>query len=215
MAWWVKNWKQFQHFKDRRPPWIKLYKQLLDDDEWFDLDPSTAKVLVMLWLLASEGENGELPTMKKMCFRLRMKEGQLNQHLTRLSHWLYQDDITPISERYQDDGSETETETETYKKETEEKACQLLEFLNTKSGKNFRAYIGVNGHEKPTKSLELVLARLQEFSMDDLRGMVAMKCRRWKDDPKMCEFLRPSTLFGKEKCEMYVGEQEGGDHGMS
>jgi hypothetical protein len=112
----IKNWKQFQHFKDRKPPWIKLYRDLLDDPEWHELDPLSAKVLVMLWLIASEN-NGELPSVKKLTFRLRMFEKQLLQTLTRLSHWLIQDDITPISSRYHDDAPETETET--YKEETE------------------------------------------------------------------------------------------------
>jgi hypothetical protein len=26
-----KNWKSFQHYKDRAPAWIKLHKALLDD----------------------------------------------------------------------------------------------------------------------------------------------------------------------------------------
>jgi hypothetical protein len=29
----IKNWAQFQHFKDRKPPWVKLYRDLLDDME--------------------------------------------------------------------------------------------------------------------------------------------------------------------------------------
>ena len=46
-----------------------------------------------------------------------MTESKLNQTLNKLSHWLIRDDIAPISERYQDGPSETETET--YKAEAE------------------------------------------------------------------------------------------------
>jgi hypothetical protein len=28
----VKNWSEFQHYKDRNPPWIKLHRTLLDHD---------------------------------------------------------------------------------------------------------------------------------------------------------------------------------------
>ena len=28
-----KNWSQFQHYKGRRPPWIKLHRALLDEDD--------------------------------------------------------------------------------------------------------------------------------------------------------------------------------------
>jgi DNA-binding NarL/FixJ family response regulator len=30
----VKNFERFQHYKDRSPPWIKLYNELLDDYEF-------------------------------------------------------------------------------------------------------------------------------------------------------------------------------------
>lgn len=113
----IKDWNKFQHFKDRRPPWIKLYRDLLDDPEWHELDPSSAKVLVMIWLIASE-EMGELPTIKKLAFRLRIPEKQVENHCSKLSHWLIQDDINVISGCNQHDAPETETEGET-KKETE------------------------------------------------------------------------------------------------
>jgi len=119
----IKNWKKFQHFKDRKPPWVKLYRDVLDDLEWYELDPLASKVLVMCWLIASE-DDGKLPPAKTLAFRLRMTEKQTIDCLNKLSHWLEQDDISVISERYQSDSLETETETETEKereKETEAK----------------------------------------------------------------------------------------------
>lgn len=53
----VKNFEKFQHYKDRAPPWIKLYNELLDDYE-FGLLPDASKMhLVAIWLLASRSEN--------------------------------------------------------------------------------------------------------------------------------------------------------------
>jgi hypothetical protein len=111
----IKNWRKFQHFKNRRPPWVKLYRELLDDPEWHDLDPAAAKFLVTLWLLASEDEKqeGRLPDPKTIAFRLRLTEKEAKQRLAQVSSWLEQDDITTISPRYQDGPPETETETET------------------------------------------------------------------------------------------------------
>jgi len=108
----IRNWKKFQHFKDRKPPWVKLYRDVLDDLEWYELDPLASKVLVMCWLIASE-DDGKLPSTKTLAFRLRMTEKQTNDCLNKLSHWMEQDDINAISEQYQDDSLETETETET------------------------------------------------------------------------------------------------------
>ena len=107
-----KNWAKFQHFKDRKPPWIKLYRDLLDDIEWHELDGELAKTLVMIWLIASEDIKGILPNLKQLAFRLRINENTLKQRLTKLDSWLIQDDIKVISDRYQDDAPETETETE-------------------------------------------------------------------------------------------------------
>ena len=53
----VKNFEKFQHYKDRAPPWIKLYNELLDDYE-FGLLPDASKMhLIAIWLLASRSEN--------------------------------------------------------------------------------------------------------------------------------------------------------------
>ena len=116
----IKNWSKFQHFKDRRPPWIKLYRDILDDLNWHQLDPLASKVLVMCWLIASE-DDGQIPDVKTLAFRLRMSEKQTSDCLIKLSHWLEQGDITPISDRYQDDAPETERETETETKKEREK----------------------------------------------------------------------------------------------
>ena len=113
----IKNWTKFQHFKDRRPPWVKLYRDILDDIEWHELDPLAAKVLVMLWLIASE-DDGRIPDTKTLAFRLRLTEVKTKEVVIKLSHWLEQDDINVISERYQPDPLETERETE---KEKEKK----------------------------------------------------------------------------------------------
>ncbi|NBT69100.1 MAG: hypothetical protein EBT78_15210 [Betaproteobacteria bacterium] len=112
----IKNWNKFQHFKDRKPPWVKLYRDVLDDLEWYELDPLASKVLVMCWLIASE-DDGNLPSTKNLAFRLRMTEKQTNDCLNKLSHWLERSDINAISEQYQSDSLETETETETKKRQ--------------------------------------------------------------------------------------------------
>lgn len=124
----IKNWEKFQHFKDRRPPWVKLYRDVLDDMEWHELDPAASKVLVMLWLIASEDE-GRLPDSKKLAFRLRSSERDVIEAISQLSHWVEQVDITgditgeteTISERYQDDRLEERREERETEEETEAK----------------------------------------------------------------------------------------------
>ena len=50
----VKGWARFQHYKHRRPPWIRLYRELLDDVTWHRLPVASRALAPMLWLLASE-----------------------------------------------------------------------------------------------------------------------------------------------------------------
>ena len=60
----VKNWESFQHYKNRNPPWIKLYSDLLDDYNFSCLQDASKLHLVMIWLLASRNNN-KLPTSEK------------------------------------------------------------------------------------------------------------------------------------------------------
>ena len=56
----VSNWGEFQHYKDRNPPWIKLHNQLLDNYEFENLTDATKGHLLCIWMLASR-TNNKLP----------------------------------------------------------------------------------------------------------------------------------------------------------
>jgi len=53
----VKNWQQFQHYKDRSPPWIKLHRDLLRDYDFICLQDASKMHLMLIWLLASQLDN--------------------------------------------------------------------------------------------------------------------------------------------------------------
>jgi hypothetical protein len=115
----VKNWKDFQHYKDRSPPWIKLHKGLLDNYEYQCLPVASRALAPMLWLLASESDRGEIdPDPKKIAFRLRMSEKEVVEAIKPLiaAGFLICDSGT-LAECKQP--AMPETETETYKPETE------------------------------------------------------------------------------------------------
>lgn len=54
----IRNWDRFQHYKKRNPPWIRLYRDLIDQPEYRDLSDSAFRLLVELWLLASDFNPG-------------------------------------------------------------------------------------------------------------------------------------------------------------
>lgn len=73
-----KNWDEFQHYKDRKPPWIKLHKGLLDDYAFSRLPVASRAIAPLLWLLASEYDDGKITaTNEELAFRFRMTESEL------------------------------------------------------------------------------------------------------------------------------------------
>lgn len=117
----VKNWSRFQHYNRRNPPWIKLYRSLLDDKDFHDLDGESVKHLVKIWLIASEAD-GELPASDVLAFRLRVDSEMLARIIPKLFKWLEgasemlatcKQDAIPEAEAEAEANTETETETET------------------------------------------------------------------------------------------------------
>lgn len=83
-------------------------------------------------------------------------------------------------------------------KDEEETAIRVLEFLNQHTSSHFRAV---------TPNVKFVVDRLREgYVEDDLRAVIIKKTAEWKDDADMCKYLRPSTLFNREKFSQYVGQ---------
>jgi hypothetical protein len=81
----VKNWAEFQHYKDRSPPWIKLHRALLDDFDFQCLPVASRALAPMLWLLAAEHSAGLVCIEpERIAFRLRMTPKEAAQAVTPL-----------------------------------------------------------------------------------------------------------------------------------
>lgn len=72
----IVNWSSFQSYKDRKPPWVRLHKTLLDNYEFQSMSADARALLPMLWLIASEDEDPVSGLIRdsyeKICFRLRI-----------------------------------------------------------------------------------------------------------------------------------------------
>ena len=67
----VKNWEQYQHYKNRCPPWIKLHVKILNDRCFTSLPCASRGLLMQLWVIASEYD-GKVPNdLKELKYRLR------------------------------------------------------------------------------------------------------------------------------------------------
>jgi uncharacterized phage protein (TIGR02220 family) len=74
----------------------------------------------------------------------------------------------------------------------------IIEYLNNKTGKNFKT------NSKTT--LKHINARLSEkYTFEDFKKVIENKTAKWINDPKMVDYLRPETLFGT-KFESYLNE---------
>lgn len=83
MSYQIKNWQNFQHYKDRKPLWIKLYRDVLDSIDFAALSGMAAKNLIMIWLIGSEYD-GDLPDLDTLAFRLRVKVADLEKSMIEL-----------------------------------------------------------------------------------------------------------------------------------
>jgi len=113
----VKNWAEFQHYKDRNPPWIKLHRTLLDDYEFACLQDASKLHLMLLWLLASQSE-GRIPNDPKFLQgKLGLKSAPdlkpLIDHGFLIQEQSASKPLAPDASKLR-----LETEAETYKEET-------------------------------------------------------------------------------------------------
>jgi hypothetical protein len=80
-----KNWATFQHYKDRSPAWIKLHRSILDDYEFSCLPVASRALAPLLWLLASEYEDGKIEASEeKLAFRFRLPVAELREAIKPL-----------------------------------------------------------------------------------------------------------------------------------
>lgn len=81
----VKNWTEFQHYKNRCPPWIKLQKSILDNFEFACLPIASKALAPLLWLLASESMDGSVRIDAEwLSFRLRFTVQDIRAGITPL-----------------------------------------------------------------------------------------------------------------------------------
>lgn len=137
----VRNFEEFQHYKHRNPPWIRLYERILRDRKFYLLDEHSKYVIIGLFLLASQHEN-------RVEFDEQWISDQL--HLKTLPNWktiLESEFIQPIdcdasamlaackrdaSQSITDNSDSTETEILSFSKSTKrsEDAADIFNFWN-------------------------------------------------------------------------------------
>lgn len=136
----IKNWSSHQSYKDRKPPWIRLHKTMLDDYEFHLMSVNARALLPMLWLLASEDEDPTSGLIRnsfdKIAFRLRASKKDVVAGVRELEASGFIEGESQCNEtvtkRLQDRSQSVtpETEAEAYSKETEKERGGGLENLS-------------------------------------------------------------------------------------
>lgn len=53
----LKNWEKYQHYKDRNPPWIKFYTDIITSRMWVTCDDASRALAIACMALASKTDN--------------------------------------------------------------------------------------------------------------------------------------------------------------
>lgn len=80
-----KNWESFQQYKDRKPTWIKFHRDLLNDYSYSTVQIGTKATLPLLWLLASEYDDGVInATIEEISFRIHIDKNTVTKAIAEL-----------------------------------------------------------------------------------------------------------------------------------
>ena len=205
----ITNWDRFQHYAHRRPPWIKVHRELLDNRQWFELSPDASKLLVECWLIASEAEPSEGGVIDKdlgdLAFRLRRDEASMKASLEELvAQGFIETDSTALAPRRQGAAPEGETEGETDKRQRRSPAY-TDDFEQVWSchrrgpkAKAFEAYKGALrdgvSHEQIVDGLKGYVGSLDEgFKGAHLFRWIADA--RWEEDTGKKQVARPPLVL--------------------
>lgn len=121
----VKAWQTHQSYKDRKPPWIRFHKSILENYKYHRMSANARALLPMLWLLASEDEDPVSGLIRigyeEIAFRLRLSTEDVDSGVAECVKGEFIEEISlcdesvtnPLPIRNETVTPETETETET------------------------------------------------------------------------------------------------------
>jgi len=125
----IRNFEKYQHYKDRRPPWVKLYRDLWQDPNFFGTKSVQKLYIIGFFTLASETENripadtqwiqSRLGILEPPDFKALIKSGFIKGCSQRASKML-----AKCSTDNEEHSIVYKEETETYKEETERDKAQ-------------------------------------------------------------------------------------------
>jgi len=165
----IKNWDRYQHYKDRNPPWFKMYTDLLTSNTWICSDDASRALAIALMVLASKTQN-KIPASEEYLKRVAYLNATPNlQRLVELDFIELVEDSSDASavlaRRYQVASTEKRREEKSREEKTNGRAFALPEWVPVD---NWEAWLEVRKKLKvPNTPRSLLLA---VKSLDKLRS---------------------------------------------
>jgi hypothetical protein len=213
----VKNLQKYQHYRDRRPPWIKLHVSLFDDYAFQCLQDASKLHLVLFWLLASQMEN-RIPYDLDYITRKLGTTSPVDVEVLILQGFIEvsQDDGKMLAERKQ--SAMVETETEAYTKETETEPPKPPGGLSDDEQAVLDHFLAKHPRRRtdPKKAKRYIGGGLKHFSVDQLKRAIDgnamdpwhVKTRKHelsyilRDQEKISEFIEKADQDPDEDDEL-------------
>lgn len=202
-----KNWKSFQHYKERTPSWIKLHKGLLTDFTFNRLPLASRALAPMLWLLASEYEDGAITASnEEIAFRLHVTEQDLSAALTPLINAGFFISSDPLAGCQQDACLEKEDIGNIDKRERQKETREVALRVDPAEFNIFWTE-WPNKVGKPAAVKALAAARKRGAAFDAIMNGVANYIR---DKPPDRSWLNPATFLNQNRWEDQPAKVENG-----
>ncbi len=169
-----RNWKTFQHYTDRRPAWIKLHRELLDNFEFQRLPTASRALAPMLWLLSSESDDATVDAdHERLAFRLRRTTDEIAEALKPLIESAFFEVVEPAASKpLANDKREASSEREEEKRQRERE---------TRAREVPRGTRDAGAGLTSMPSAEALLAELSDGWKTDVEGVNVVELQRFFD----------------------------------
>lgn len=223
------KWREYQHYSDRSPPWIKLHQGLLTSRTWVSSTSESRVLAIACMMLASCTDN--LIPLDPVYFR-RVAYLDFEPNFDQLVEFDFIEIVDEsghlLSHRKQDASNVLDQ-----RRGEERRAEEIVGVVVGVSPENPTTppvtparSAGMNGHHAEAvellkflnwragknfravpANLKLIEARLASgVTAQRVKQVILRKWREWETRPEMTKFLRPETLFNATKFEQYLGE---------
>jgi hypothetical protein len=118
----VRGWDRYQHYKDRDPPWVKLYRDILTTESWV-LGNDTSRLIQVASLLLAARYSNQIPlqwTLIRKVASLDCSEKEFNSAVSHLCNTKFFE-IQSLPEATESVGQSASKTLATCNTETEEK----------------------------------------------------------------------------------------------